>query len=380
MAKDEEKKSVKKVSPGDKKDDVKSKAKQLLSKHPEIMYNARNLFNNENGKTIIEERVPRGDAKTEDVIMPRTQGDLTDADLREMAVFASSLVDATLKEYDQTVAYEDALQRAIGSKDGGKYAGKVNASTFALIMGEMGKGKSKKAAEETPVVANVEAPVESSSENNELTLNKEIKEARMDKELVLKEIEATRAKLAALEVLANDGVDKEAGKAEMIKCPDCGGKVLKATSYCLSCKKKIGGEKKEDKAEDKKEDKAEDKKEDKKEKEASTEKTAMESIVASLDEIAGTLEAQKDVELLKIAYQIDMVSEVLEGKREAATLESDSDEKFMKEHFKAGLLEGDADEKKYMGEYNTDTTKELSDKYPKGLGKDASALPYKVVK
>jgi len=382
MAKKDEKKTELKVKPSDPKDE-KAKAKGLLAKHPEIMYNARNLFHNENGETIIEESVPRGDEKKEDVLMPRTQSDLTDADLREMAVFASSLVDDTLKQYDQKVAYEDALQRAIGSKDGGKYAGKVNASTFALIMDSMGK-KDKKASEE-------------SSE----PIKETIKEARMDKDLVMKEIEATKVKLAALEVLAGDeGVDKEAGKAEMIKCPDCGGKVLKATSYCLKCKKKIGGEKKEDNKEDKKEDKKDEKEagdppsckkcgkkhfpfkkcdgEDKKE--ASTEKTAMDGIVASLDEIAGTLEAQKDYELFKIAYQIDKVSDVLTGKKEAATLESDADEKYMREYFKAGMREGDSDEKSYMGDFNKDNTTELNNRYPNGLGKDASAMPYQVKK
>ena len=155
MAKEEKKKSELKVSPGDKKDDSRVKAKQLLSKHPEIMYNARNLFRNENGKTIVEESVPRGDPKKEEVIMPRTQDDLTDSDLREMAVFASSLVDDTLRQYDQKVAYEDALQRAIGAKDGGKYAGKVNASTFVLIMDQM--GKNKKASEEQPVTIDKES-------------------------------------------------------------------------------------------------------------------------------------------------------------------------------------------------------------------------------
>jgi hypothetical protein len=144
-----------------------------------------------------------------------------------------------------------------------------------------------------------------------------------------------------------------------------------------------GGDKKEEPKDEKKEEpKAEDKKEEKKEekKEASTEKTAMATIVASLDEIAGTLEAQKDPELTKIAFQIDMVSDVLEGKKEAATLESDADEKFMKEFFHAGTREADKDEK-YMGEFNTDTSTELRDKFQKGqLGKDASELPYKVVK
>jgi hypothetical protein len=713
MAKKDEKKTELKVKPSDPKDE-KAKAKGLLAKHPEIMYNARNLFHNENGETIIEESVPRGDEKKEDVIMPRTQSDLTDTDLREMAVFASSLVDDTLKQYDQKVAYEDALQRAIGSKDGGKYAGKVNASTFALIMDNMGKKKQasglKRPTWENPpnykaepdaykcdtcdfrgdeeadyvddvhklrtvtpdilkrvwdlgipvpqdrkfllsggygalaidgfylfltkdqaskfpgkfcnecmlkileqltniigfyntfskptekdlvtmnnghyingwpstitntpfykemikrIGSNYETPStpsttlsspektlqnvgknklksfedlknvykskeagvydqylnkdvdivkptegidagspirrtekivpnslvqalgavglkntdylfyghRSTSPDESLLLNivlkpgvnvtfgqlrklrgidvkapgfiidvdtsglfydvnhpqssiikaslepagnysnenlskfenspvtainaVETKEARMDKGMILAELEATKVKLAALEVLADDeGTDKEA--AETFKCPKCGTKVLAKTGYCVKCKEKVkGGDKKEDKKEDeKKEDKKDEKEagapptckkcgkkhfpfkkcdgEDKKE---ATE--TMTAIVASLDEIAGTLEAQKDFDLFKIAYEIDKVSDVLSGKKEAATLESDTDEKYMREYFKAGMREGDSDEKAYMSEFNTDMSTELNNKYPNGLGKDASAMPYKVVK
>jgi hypothetical protein len=106
----------------------------------------------------------------------------------------------------------------------------------------------------------------------------------------------------------------------------------------------------------------------------------MDSIIASLDEIAGTLEAQKDFDLFKIAYEIDRVSDVLSGKKEAATLESDTDEKYMKEFFKAGMREGDSDEKAYMNAFNTDMSTELNNKYPNGLGKDASAMPYQVKK
>ena len=42
-------------------------------------------------------------------------------------------------------------------------------------------------------------------------------------------------------------VAKDAGKAEMITCPKCGSKVLKATGYCLKCKKKISESKPKDK-------------------------------------------------------------------------------------------------------------------------------------
>lgn len=189
----------------------------------------------------------------------------------------------------------------------------------------------------------------------------------MDREIIMSEIKATYAKLAALEVLA--GEDKEAGKADMIKCPTCGGKVLKATKYCLKCKKKIG---------DKDEEKKEDKKEAPKKK---TKKEAAQEVIASLDAIAGLLEGQKDSTLMKLAYEIDKVSDVIEGKREASTLESDSDEPFMKKFFHAGALETDKDES-YMKEFNTDTSDELSQKFKKNqLGKDASiSLPYRIVK
>jgi len=194
----------------------------------------------------------------------------------------------------------------------------------------------------------------------------------MDKSMIQAELEATRLKLAALEVLAGEeGIEKEAGKAETVECPDCGTKVLKATGYCLKCKKKVkSGDKKED-------DKEEDKKEDKKKKD----KEAAAKIAESLDEIAGLLESQNDPQLVKLAYEIDKVSDVLEGKREASTLEYDHDEPYMKEHFHAGARETDSDEP-YMKEYNTDTSTELKNKFQgKQLGKDASVnLPYRIAK
>jgi hypothetical protein len=82
--------------------------------------------------------------------------------------------------------------------------------------------------------------------------------------------EMTNEELSAR--LAGEGMSVEAKKkAEMVKCPECGTKVLKATGYCLKCQaktiKKDKDEdegKKDDKKEDKKEDKKKDKKDDKK--------------------------------------------------------------------------------------------------------------------
>lgn len=128
-----------KVKPGKKDKELRDKAKALILKHPEVMHNARNLFHNENGKTIIEEKVPRGDEGIESSIMPRNQGDLRESDLKAIIKEAKGLIDDVLKGYDDRVAAEDALSRAIASMDGGKYAGKLNASTYNVLLDSMVK-------------------------------------------------------------------------------------------------------------------------------------------------------------------------------------------------------------------------------------------------
>lgn len=135
-------KSNLKVKPGTKKDsDTREKAKGLLRNHPEILYNARSLFHNENGKTVVEDRVPRGDESQDSVIMPRNQYDLHEEDLQAITKQAKKLVNSVTKEYDERVAMEDALTMAIGTLDEGKYAGKVNASTYNLILDNLVKSK-----------------------------------------------------------------------------------------------------------------------------------------------------------------------------------------------------------------------------------------------
>lgn len=128
-----------KVKPGDKNNSVREKAKGLLRNHPEIMFSARDLFHNENGKTVIEAKVPRGDLSIEESIMPRTQYDLTDNDLQALTKHAKKIVDPVLKEYDERVAMDDALTRAIATLDDGKYASKVNANTFSVLMDQLVK-------------------------------------------------------------------------------------------------------------------------------------------------------------------------------------------------------------------------------------------------
>jgi len=351
----------------DDKGDVKNKARSLLMKHPEIAENARALFRNENGKTIVEEIVPRGDMKKKDVIYPRSQGDLKEEDMRGLAVYANSLIDKTLQAYDKAVAHEDALTKAIGSKDDGKYAGKVNANTFDLILGIMGGMKkaadeqkdeeeSEEEKEEKPTAVErgkelvkrqiektKERKPEKSDEGEEPAEDETPEEGKMDKKALQEERTKLLEKAAAIDTLLDEGTEKEA--AETMKCPTCGSKVLKATKYCVKCKKKIG----EKAASEEEEGKTEE----------TVEANDNQTIVDQIDDIAETLEKQGDFELFKIAFQLDQVSDVLQGKKEAKTLESDPDEAYMKKYFQAGLREGDADEKSYMNEFNNDNTTEV---------------------
>lgn len=135
MPKTEDKKSLK-VQPGE-KDSVREKAKDLLANHPEILFSARDLFHNKNGETVIEAMVPRGDLSTEASIMPRTQYDVKNEDLQAISTHAKKIIDATMKEYDERVAMEDALTITIATLDDGKYASKINASTYNLLMSNL---------------------------------------------------------------------------------------------------------------------------------------------------------------------------------------------------------------------------------------------------
>jgi hypothetical protein len=380
MAKDDKKKKEEtkkdkapKVSPSKDKgqNDVKNKARNMLLKHPQVTQNARGLFRNENGKTIVEEIVYRGDAKVNEAVMPRNQGDLTDEDLRSLAVHASTLVDKDIAKYDTNLANEEALSMSIRSKDGGKYDGKINSCTFKLIMDNM--SSMKKAAEESTEKTPLERHKELFQKEEDPKEKKEEKPSALEhhKEIVDKTKERKEEiKSEPKETPEEDTMDKEMLKKEK-----------EALQKKLAALNELIGEKKED---------TEEVVEAKEENEApmpeeetpaeDSEACGMQKLTASLDTIAGELEGQKDPELFKLAYQLDQISEILEGKREAATFESDPDEKFMKTFFKGGLIEGEADEKSYMNEFNTDLSKEVNDVKDKKNGKEASEkLPYQKV-
>lgn len=375
-----------------KKKTTRPKAKQeksLLTEHPEVERNARCYFRHENGKTIVEDRVPRGDADPYTQGQPNNNYDLTDDDLRALADYATDLVDAKLYRYDERTAHADALSRAINEKDGGKYAGKVNANTVGVILDHMDK-ISGKPSEDKGQSDNSSFMDKKASEYMEAVASKQPEEVTMSRSAEIKAMEKKLASLKAEEAKSSMGdiaarvasdpeareqfkalmkaaMDKNAGSKKGPGIPDGTGP-YGGTPRCQMSEKK----KNEDSAEEVPA------KSKNNEETNGTPKSAAEKIVEELDKIAGDLESQKDFELFKVAFQIDKVSDVLLGKKEAATLESDPDEKFMRQYFEAGLHEGDSDEKKYMGEFNTDNTTDVG----KTVGKKVASVqkrPYAII-
>jgi len=391
-----EKATKKEVKPAEKK------VSDVLDMHPQVRNTARGLFRNENGTTIVQERVPRGDLPQDEVIMPRNEYDLTEDDLKGLAEHAKKIVDPILAKYDEDVANEDAVAKAVWSKDGGKYQSRLSAASQKLVLDLMkGKGASKKAAVDTKMD---QRPKETSPDAKPPELPKDRpmwdwagqtakpgkkpkesadidslvnaiptsaadiakttspksakppKEAGMDKEMLRKEADDLRKKLNALKVLlCEDGKEeeevdiKDAAKAAPVAAQAA--PAAKAPEAAAEQPREV----------------------------------ADKTILASLDEIAEMVEKEardkKDLDLFRIAYQIDRVSDYLGGAKEASTLQQDPDEDYMRKAFKSAVNEHDADEP-YMKEFSNDNTKETT----RVVGnvsvqhKQASELPYAVKK
>jgi hypothetical protein len=392
MAKKEEKKSVK---PSEKK-----MVNNILLKHPEVLHSVRNLFRNENGRTIVEDRVPRGDPDRKGVGQPFCQADLTDPDLRNLAKYASGILDEHLLKYDEKTAHEDALHRAINELEGGKYAGKVNTNTFNLILSTMEKRKPnqpRKASDYSVYPENTsnevkEDPMSRSEEIKSLEAklaglkNQETMERIAD--FIVKQTPEEREVLKAMIKAAADQNDPKRWQKTMDAIGMKGTKGKQAAEESKEDKEKEekavekatgkphdesepGHEEKETKKEKEIEEKAVGEEEglQKKDKAKGEEKDAS-AVVKELGEIAGELEATKDYDLFKVAYQLDQIADVLEGKKSAATLDSDQDEKYMREAFQWTVYKKEPDEK-FMTSFATDKTQEIFKAYEK--------LPYGVV-
>jgi len=286
--------------------------------HPEYKDSGLSYFNYDN--LIPEEIVPRGDVKTP----YKGPYSFTEEDLKTLVDNAKTLVDKTLYKYNPAVAFQDALNRSIRDFHNGLFDGKINASTYQLLLNSLGlkdvsdDKKSKKASEEE-----------------------------------LMEHEASKK--------TPDIVVTPRGSSKQVVIP---GKTLRQIVQGKPTPGRSTLDKNQVKVQEEPKDSP---KKGKK----------MSSITEKLDVIASKLEELGSDDMIRLAFQLDQVSDALQAK-EAATLESDKDESYMKTHFSPKAIETDSDEK-FMKEFNTDTTEEVERvKTEKSTIKKAS-LPYQKI-
>jgi hypothetical protein len=94
-----------------------------------------------------------------------------------------------------------------------------------------------------------------------------------------------------------------------------------------------------------------------------------------LDKIAAEVESINPA----VALQIDMISDVLEGKREASMLKFDPDEAwYMQNRFNFNTRKRDADEK-YMDDYNKSNFEQVIDIRKSPVPIKKASVPYQKV-
>ena len=316
------------VSPGTK--DVQTQARNLLLRHPELLHNGSHYFRNHNGETIVQEVVPRGDEGPSDV---QTQYDVSSDDVNSIIQDALKNIDVVLLRYNPGVALEDALTKIIWSKDNGKFASKVNANTFNLMLEAMTKEPTVKTAsdkadgkadddtvdkteyEVSPgktieLDPKQEAHVEKMTKGKETGLRHGLRRPDVDKIVELKKQEEVSDKdTAPAEDSAKSNEDTNKDKQEDLEMSKMDKKAMQEELQALSQKVAALTEAL---AKDETADNVDD-----------AEKTASEDIIEALEVIATDLENAQDPELLKVAYQIDSICDLLEGK-EGSAMNSDT--------------------------------------------------------
>jgi hypothetical protein len=94
-----------------------------------------------------------------------------------------------------------------------------------------------------------------------------------------------------------------------------------------------------------------------------------------LDKIASEVEADNP----RIALQIDMISDVIEGKKEASTLKFDADEAwYMQNRFNSQVRKREADEP-YMDQYNKNNFEQVIDARRNPTPVKKASVPYQKV-
>lgn len=115
-----------------------STEKTPLAEHPEVQNQTADLFYYQ--KTpVIEEVVNRGDARS---YTPKAY-EITPEDMEKLVNSAVKDVDRFLLKEERDWALADALSKAIGSMDDGKWQGKVSSSTSKILLEMLDKALTK---------------------------------------------------------------------------------------------------------------------------------------------------------------------------------------------------------------------------------------------
>jgi len=263
---------------------------------PEVKNNAYPYFNYD--RRVVEETVPRGDQKVGGREPYRGPEDLSDAEFDGLVRYAKTLVNPILAKYSPVVAWEDALHMAIRSYADGHFDNKINANRFGVLLKAM--------MGQAPVMA---ADVEAAKKKKEKAAPEPKPESTRVSPTMVKQLGLTPR-----------GIPQRARIRKRNQAPtlvrEKGQVIIQSADQSPT-------------------------------KEVAMLKNAK-SYTERLDKVAEDLQASNP----EIALQIDMVSDVIEGRREASSLKFDPDEaRYMANRFDFRVRARNADEP-YMDKFN----------------------------
>jgi hypothetical protein len=294
---------------------------RFKSQFNETTNNAYPYFNFDH--RVVEERVNRGDQPS----TYKGPDQFKDADYTDLINYAKASLNPVLMKYSKTVACEDALHMAIRSFGNGQFDGKVNADKYAVLLkalcgrlemsGNVGIGTNNP-------VAHVDIVAKKKKEETPAPAPTPAPEPLSQK--TLREL----------------GVKKPTDVPTKTK--DTKGPKLERKNLKIFLK------------------------------EAQMLKNAQ-KYTERLDKIAEEIQAASP----EMAMQIDMISDVLEGRKEATTLKFDADEaRYMAGRFNYTVRQRDADEP-YMDGFNQNNFEQVITVKRNPVPIKLASAPYKKV-
>lgn len=277
---------------------VPQSVQDFWSQFPEVRNNAYKYFNYD--RRVVQETVPRGGQAVGAKTPYRGPEDLCNANFDDLVKNAQTRINPILAKYSQVVACEDALHTAIRDFAKGYFDNKINANRFAVLLKAMMVPSSCPMA---PVMA--EEEIEAARKKKEKAPeSKRISPTTLTRQLGL----------TPLDIPQRARIRKRTQAPTLVR--EKGQVIIQSTDQSPI-------------------------------KEAEMLKNAKQ-YTERLDKIAEELQTTSP----EIALQIDMVSDVIEGRREASSLKFDPDEaRYMANRFDYRVRARNADEP-YMDKFN----------------------------